>query len=52
PQQEETSLNMAISQESDEINSTTLAEKDLISLVNEVMNSTENDASAIENLAI
>ncbi|CAG8833949.1 17546_t:CDS:1, partial [Cetraspora pellucida] len=42
---------MAISQESDEINSITLAKKDLISSVNEVMNSIENDASAIENLA-
>ncbi|CAG8832433.1 3832_t:CDS:1, partial [Cetraspora pellucida] len=51
PQQEETSLNMPISQESNEINSTTLAEKDLISLVDKVMNSTENDAFAIENLA-
>ncbi|CAG8826055.1 1073_t:CDS:1, partial [Cetraspora pellucida] len=51
PQQEEISLNMAISQESDEINSITLAEKDLISSVDEVMNSVENDASATENLA-
>ncbi|CAG8840364.1 6320_t:CDS:1, partial [Cetraspora pellucida] len=51
PQQEETSLNMAISQESDEINSITLAEKDLISSVDKVMNSIENDASATENLA-
>ncbi|CAG8808286.1 4547_t:CDS:1, partial [Cetraspora pellucida] len=42
---------MAISQESDEINSTTLAEKDLISSVDEVMNSVKNDASATENLA-
>ncbi|CAG8832220.1 4796_t:CDS:1, partial [Cetraspora pellucida] len=42
PQQEETSLNMAISQESDEINSATLAEEDLISSVDEVMNSIEN----------
>ncbi|CAG8834880.1 9937_t:CDS:1, partial [Cetraspora pellucida] len=51
PQQEKTSLNMAISQESDEINSITLAEKDLISAVDEVINSIEKDASATENLA-
>ncbi|CAG8645476.1 13159_t:CDS:1, partial [Cetraspora pellucida] len=42
---------MAISQESDKINSTILAEKDIISSVNEVMNSIENVASAVENLA-
>ncbi|CAG8815492.1 8361_t:CDS:1, partial [Cetraspora pellucida] len=47
----ETSLNMATSQENNEINNITLAEKDLISSVDEVMNSIENDASAIKNLA-